>query len=454
MSSALAREIAGNAKKYFDGNYLDRCQVATPIDLVHWFWKRVHEVRPAQIKRVLDLGCGDARFSRYGEYDSYVGVEIDSEHDVDSKIPKNVEIDYGCALLRDYSGYDVCIGNPPYVRHHDMDSEWQRAVAAYLSKHTGDSIDLRANAFLYFMLKALLSTSGSGLVALIVPFEWVSRPSSRWVREYISNQGFSVEVYRLPEGVFPSVLTTASLTIVDKTSRESVWQYFAVDKDYEVVPMSSPSGTCREVIEYSRRSDTLYAQRGLSPGGQKIFCLTEEERLHNRLRIGRDVVPCVTSLKQLPSDVKMLTKKAFDNHFVSNAARCWLIRSDKLTVSDQLMAYLNSVDSDAIDNSTCNGRETWYQFKLPDTSQLLFSTGFVSQGPQVVENQVSAIAVGAVGGIFGDSSTAFRRLAAEIRDYDFESGIVNHSGQLRKIEINQMNSVLREIYRRLHGRTI
>ena len=218
MSSVMARRVADNTKKYFDVNYLDRCQVATPIELVRWTWERVHRVRPTRIRRVLDLGCGDARFSRYGDFDNYVGVEIDSKHEVDPSIPQNVDIDYGCALLRNYDGYDVCIGNPPYVRHHDMDSEWQCAVAGYLSENANRSIDLRANAFLYFMLKALLSTDRDGLVALIVPFEWVSRPSSRWMRDYISSQNYSVEVYRMPEGVFQSVLTTAHcLTFVIMT---------------------------------------------------------------------------------------------------------------------------------------------------------------------------------------------------------------------------------------------
>ena len=322
-----------------------------------------------------------------------------------------------------------------------MDSEWQCAVAGYLSENANRSIDLRANAFLYFMLKALLSTDRDGLVALIVPFEWVSRPSSRWMRDYISSQNYSVEVYRMPEGVFQSVLTTASLSIIDKSSRESTWRFFKVNKDYEVSPLPTPSGTRRKVLEYSARKENLFAQRGLSPGTQKVFCLTEEERLHSRLKIGKDVVPCVTSLKNLPSNIKMLTKSVFQRYFVANAERCWLIRSDKVAVSTQLMAYLESVDSKLIDTSTCNNREIWHRYKIPQTPKLLFSTGFVNHGPQVVENQYSAIAVGAVGGIYGDSSIAFRTLAREVRRFDFESCIVNHSGQLRKIEINQMNSI-------------
>lgn len=399
--------------------------------------------------RVLDLGCGDARFAGAGRYKQYLGVEVDKSHITNIQIPRNARVQHGCALLSDLSGFDLCIGNPPYVRHHDMEPEWQRTVADKLSGAVDRTIDLRANAFLYFMLKSLLSTKADGMVALIVPFEWVSRPSAAWLREYIQEQNWSVRVYRLPEGTFPRVLTTASLTIIDKALKNGSWEYFSVDQDFQISSIANPSGTRNKVLKYTDRNARVYAQRGLSPGTQKVFCLTEEQRIHNKLRIGVDVVPCVTSLRALPEDVKILTKSAFDRFFVSAGARCWLIRSDKEKLSDRLTKYLNNVNSDLKNTSTCNSRKIWHRYSYPGISRLLFSSGFVDFGPQFLENQVQAVAVGGVGGIFFHDNLPIRRIVDKLRKYDFESRVVNHSGDLKKIEINQLNTVLNRIMSKL-----
>ncbi len=437
MNAAAACQI----EKYFDKNYLERCQVATPDYIVQWVWSIINSKRRFKETNVLDLGCGDARFSKYGNFKEYLGVEIDRHHSIDPLIPDHVKIVNNCALMSDFDKYDMCIGNPPYVRHHDMDSEWQENIASHLSRDLGNKIDLRANAFLYFMFKGLISTHEKGLVAHIVPFEWVTRPSSEWLRKYIKNNKWSVNVYRLPEGIFSRVLTTSSLTIIDKSKKTGTWKYFNVNSELSITEMEQPSGTKNKVLKYTRRVENIYSQRGLSPGGQKIFCLTEEERLHNRLRIGADVVPCLSSMKSLCDNVKVLTEAAFKKYYINEGQRCWLIRSDK-KLSSRLNTYLGSVDKELRDNWTCSNRSIWYEYKFPKISQLLFSSGFVKHGPQVIENKICAVGVGSISNIFINKNGACRYIANNLREYDFESRIVNQSRQLKKVEMNQMNTVL------------
>lgn len=439
-----------NARVFFDNNYLDRCQVATPLPIVEWVWKMIHEIRPTVFQTVLDLGCGDARFSLFGNYKKYTGVEIDEESGIHPGLPIKAQIHYGCALLTPLQGYDICIGNPPYVRHHDIDEEWQRRVARVISKLIDGPIDLRANAFLYFMAKSLASTNNSGLVALVIPFEWVSRPSAEWVRNYIRMHRWEVKVYRLPEGIFPRVLTTSSLTIIDKSATNNQWKYFDVDDGFTIREVSNSTGTRYKPLVYSQRNNSLYAQRGLSPGTQKVFCLTEEERLYHGLKVGQDVCPCVTSLRGLPSNFKVLSSDRFWEYYVSQKARCWLIRSDRDMLSDRLKGYLNSVDPDLRSTSTCRSRPIWYRYKRPQPAKLLFSTGFVKQGPQVLENPLHVTHLGGVGGIYGNQNLPYRMIANRIRDIDFENRIIHHSNSLKKLEINQMNTALQEILDSLH----
>ena len=440
-----------SVRKFFDNNYLERCQVATPISLVKWVWEQIHRKRSKVFHSVLDLGCGDARFALCGKYRHYTGIEIDEEHDICSDLPAQAEIQYGCALLTPFHGHDLCVGNPPYVRHHDMDHDWQRSIASTISELIKAPVDLRANAFLYFMAKALVSTREDGLVALVVPYEWVTRPSAKWIRNFIEKKKWSVSVYRLPEGIFPRVLTTASLSIIDKSDKKGRWDYHDVSNDFSIKTINKPTGTQHETLAYSQRQDLLYAQRGLSPGSQKVFCLTEEERLHHGLQVGRDVCPCVTTLKVLPPDFKILTHKRFWEYYVTRNARCWLIRSDKALLSNELQAYLGSVKPDLRNTSTCLKRNVWHRYNRPEPARLLFSTGFVKHGPLVLENMVDAIHLGGVGGIYGVKDLPYRKIANDLRKIDFENRIIHHSNSLKKIEINQMNTVLQEILRRLYA---
>jgi len=444
MGKAFSQSVSREKELVFNQNYLDRCQIATPKEIAEWAWQMVHAIKDGKFKSVLDLGCGDGRFSLYGKYNNYKGVEIDQSHSVVSRLPENAVITHDCALLSSFSGHDLCIGNPPYVRHHDMDNQWREAIVSHLGNDAGVDLDQRGNAFLYFMLKALLSTTEKGLVAMIVPFEWVTRPSSAWLRNFIDGNNWKVSVYRLPEGVFPGVLTTASLSIIEKSSNVGGWDFYNVDSGFNINKLKSASGTNCKVLSYERRLSDLYAQRGLSPGTQKVFCLNEEDRLHNRLRIGRDVVPCLTSTKSMPSDVKVLTEKVFDQHFVKKAMKCWLIRSDK-KLSKQLGMYLDNVDLKDRSTATCLNRDVWYKYNYPGVSELLFGTGFVRFGPHVLENHIGAVALGSVGNVFIKNGKSKRVIANHLRSVNFERRVVNQSGRLKKIEINQLNSILKKI---------
>ena len=138
-----------------------------------------------------------------------------------------------------------------------------------------------------------------GLCALVIPYEWVSRPSARALRGFIEEQRWGVNVYRLVDTTFDSVLTTSSITIVDKAKRSGLWSYFEETADGDYLPLPSPSGSRAGVINYVKRSDipegAPRAVRGLSPGTQRVLTLTEGERVRSGLTIGRDVVPCVTT---------------------------------------------------------------------------------------------------------------------------------------------------------------
>src|SRR5690242_6174666 len=112
---------------------------------------------------------------------------------------------------------------------------------------------------------------------------------------------------------------TSSITIVKKRATDGTRQYFEEAATGEYTALPSPTAASGGVLGYLRRFQAQAsgpkAMRGLSPGTQKVLTLTEGERVRCGLTIGRDVVPCVTTLQDLPTGVKELTEAAFRRYY-------------------------------------------------------------------------------------------------------------------------------------------
>lgn len=418
---------------------LSNSQVSTPRSVVSLFWNTVRQYRP-QLQRVLDLGAGDARFAHGGHFTEYVGVEIDpaAARDVQLRAPSRIEL--GCAFRFDETGFDACIGNPPYVRHHDIESPWKEETAARLSKELGFTFDLHGNLFLYFIALGLLKTNDDGLVAMVVPFEWVSRPSSSGLRDLIAERKWNLSVYRFQESIFDGVLTTACITIIDKAARRGEWKYFDVSRELQVTNRKGISGTGNEILGHSDRGE-VWARRGISPGSQDIFTLTEGQRTHYGLTMD-DVEPCVTTLRHVPKALRQLNWRAFQNHFVNEGKPCWLIRSNEEAISKRLRAYLDSVPESTRNTYTCLNQDPWYHYEASLIPALLVHSGFTTHGPKVLINSVGAHAVGSVAGIHSDGKLKVKDLQEFLLGVDFESQVVAQAKAFKKIEMRQLNTVL------------
>jgi hypothetical protein len=424
--------------------YLDRCQVDTPSELVSNVWAHVRRRRP-RVGTVLDFGAGDGRFAHSGRFDAYVGYEIDRRRCVRAKLPPHAKLLNKCAFAETRSDADLCIGNPPYVRNQDLPRGWRQRVSEVLTDRTGVKISGLANAWQYFFLLSLASTSCDGLVAIVVPYEWVSRPSSAALRSYISAQGWDVNVYRLRDETFDRVLTTSSITIVDKRKPKGIWHFFEERPDggYRELPSAadSPAGVVRYASRSTSAKHKVQAKRGLSPGTQVVLVLTEGERVRSGLRIARDVVPCVTSLRPLHHECEVLSESVFRETYRLGGHKCWLIRTDS-ALSPALKAYLSHISPDQYQTATCLDRERWWQFVMPDVPALLTATGFCETRPKAVVNDIGARAVGSVAGIYGVAKKQRRNLVRNFRKLNLSDRIVSHSNGLKKVEINQLNTLL------------
>lgn len=422
--------------------YLNRCQVDTPERVVRTVWRLIAE-RRSRIAKVVDFGAGDGRFARAGAYDRYVGYEIDPQRTGTVRLSPTASIVHRCAFSARVADADLCVGNPPYVRNQDLPEHWRAQAAEVVELKTGVTISGLANAWQYFTLLALASTRPDGLVALVIPYEWVSRPSARELRDYIGSNGWAVDVYRLRDETFHRVLTTSSIALIDKSASQGKWKYFRENKNGDFDVLASPTGGKKGVLKYTRRAtgESAYAKRGLSPGTQEVLTLTEGERAHHGLVIGADVVPCVTSLRQIDAMSKTLTKAIFDRQYKLAGAKCWLPRTDR-EPSGRLQAYFDGVPKHKRETSTCAAREVWWKYTMPIPASVFVASGFRNERPKALRNHIRAVAVGSVSGVYGLSQRDSESFVQTIQGADYREEVVTHSNGLRKLEIGQLETIL------------
>lgn len=422
------------------------CQVQTPPELVDFVWELIGERRDV-IGKVVDLGAGDGRFATAGTFDEYIGYEIDESKHPESLPYSDAKVRHECVLNAE-DGFDVAIGNPPYIRNQDIDPSWRAAATGTILDETGVRVHGLANLYVYFLWLALLRTKPDGLVSLVVPYEWVARPAAAHLREYLQEQRWGVSVYELEgeESFFQDVKTTVSVSVIDKSGTTGRFSYYRVTDTFRIEDQCGPGGK-DQLFPYAERHDKLFARRGYSLGSQDVFALTEEERRNADIS-PQDVVPCVTSLRGIDLEEGRLDDEAFQSSFVSQNRKCWILDMSGGELSSEVQRWLGNAPDAIKENTTCSPREPWYKYAMPAVPDIVYSVGFTGNRPPFIQNEIGARTLGGVHGIYvGEETVSVDVLLKFLRGIDYSAGVVPYSRGLRKIGVGQMNGILRRFFK-------
>ena len=79
---------------------------------------------------------------------------------------------------------------------------------------------------------------------------------------------------------------------------------------------------------------------------------------------------------------------------------------------------------------------------MPPVPGVLIAQSFKGEFPKGVRNSIGARAVGGVSGIYNASEDQITTIVGGLDGEDLRDRVVAHSNGLRKIEINQLNSLL------------
>jgi len=181
----------------------------------------------APYDRIVDPGAGTGRFVLEGlrRYPRACGIAIEADPIVALALRANgVALglsdrlvihctDYRDSALPPIPGRTLFIGNPPYVRHHDISPERKQWYTARL-RALGRPASQLAGLHLYFFLKTLDLARPGDVGCFITAAEWLDVNYGQTLRELLTNELGATEVLLLaPEcRVFSDALVSACIT--------------------------------------------------------------------------------------------------------------------------------------------------------------------------------------------------------------------------------------------------
>jgi methylase of polypeptide subunit release factors len=194
--------------------------------------------------RVVDPGVGSARFlTRAGAAfpkAELVGIDVDPLATLMARA-NLAATGHGARariILGDYrrfseqvNGSTLYIGNPPYVRHHQITPKWKEWLAAEASK-LGLSASKLAGLHVYFFLATARSAKPKDFGAFITASEWLDVNYGDLVRALVLGHlgGKSITVVDPTAQPFPDAATTAAITTFEIGAKPTSVYFRRVDK--------------------------------------------------------------------------------------------------------------------------------------------------------------------------------------------------------------------------------
>ena len=177
--------------------------------------------------RVVDPGAGSGRFI-VAAGDAFpnaqlVAVEMDPLAALMLRANLTVRglADRATVLVTDYrkvalphiDGITAFVGNPPYVRHHDINAHWKAWYAAQFADF-GIKASALAGLHLHFFLQTRLLAKPGDIGAFITSAEWMDVNYGSALRRLFLEQlgGIALHVLDPRVEAFPGIATTAAIT--------------------------------------------------------------------------------------------------------------------------------------------------------------------------------------------------------------------------------------------------
>ena len=358
--------------------------------------------------------------------------------------------------LPDTDGRTLFIGNPPYVRHHNIPADWK----AWL-KQQAAGLGLQASALAglhaYFFLAIARRAKAGDYGALITAAEWLDVNYGELIRNLFLGRlgGQSVHVVEPKAQPFPGTASTAAVTTFTVGDKPASVHFARVTKLSSLGDLSGGRWVRRERLEAEHRWSHFTRTPFEAPEG--YIELGELCRVHrgqgtgaNRIWIAGDhsaglsnevLFPTVTRARELITAGPVLTDP-------STLRRVIDIPGDLSILDEQCLVtvrrfLLRAEQMGAKDSYVAQHRLAWWSVRLREPAPIL-ATYMARRPPAFVLNKASARHLNIAHGLYPREKMEANTLSALVtylRDTSSVQGGRVYAGGLTKFEPREMERI-------------
>lgn len=383
-------------------------------------------------RRVVDPGAGSGRFilaagEAFPEA-QLVAVEMDpiAALMLRANLSARGWVDRATVLVTDYrqvklprcDGRTAFVGNPPYVRHHDIAKGWK---AWYASSFAGYGIKASglAGLHLHFFLQTCLLAKAGDVGAFITSAEWMDVNYGSALRRLLLDQLGVVALHVLEPTVeaFPGTATTAAITCFRVGETVGPMRVRSVDKLGRLNGLTKGTDIPREQLHAAPRWSIIV--RPSEPAMAGDIELGELFRVHRGQVTGaNDIWIAGEQAKSLPDRIKLpavtkakdLIQAGANLHSAETLRRVIDLPADldEFTTAERrrISAFLSWAKLNGADQSyIAQHRKAWWSVGLKAPAPIL-CTYMARRPPQFTLNACDARHINIAHGLYPRQSLA------------------------------------------------
>lgn len=440
-------------------------QTYTPGQIVKAMIAWAADQTPAPV-RIVDPGAGSGRYilAALRAFPEATGIASDIDPLAAIMLRANAEVlgftdrlqvalgDYRSLALPEVTGPTLYVGNPPYVRHHQIDSKWKQWLTRTAAKH-GVSASQLAGLHAHFILATAEHARPGDLGAFITSSEWLDVNYGKLIRELLLGElgGVSLHIIDPTSAPFADAQTTGAIAAFKVGSQPETIRIQQVKDTRQLGKLNAGTPVARARLAEANRWSVITRVDHALPDG--FIELGELIRVHRGAVTGANKVWVTTDGAGLPEAVlqRSVTK-----------ARELFAAGDRLTGSEQLKMVidlpvdLDALDADdkrrvqrflrkakdagAADGFVATNRRAWWSVGLRRPAPIL-ATYMARRPPAFVMNEAQARHINIAHGLYPRQPMADQvldRLAHYLRTaVTIESGRT-YAGGLTKFEPKEM----------------
>jgi len=226
-------------------------QTFTPIEAVSGMFSWAE--KQGEIARIVDPGAGSGRYVLHGlrrnlsahgiaiEMDPLVALLLRANAfslGVQDRLQIHI-CDYRALQLTPIQGRTLFIGNPPYVRHHEISTQWKDWYSESL-KALGHASSQLAGLHLHFFVKTLALAKPGDLGCFITAAEWLDVNYGQSLRDLMTNGlgGKAVFVVSPEVPIFGDALVSACITCFSPGSKAGEIEFKEIESAEQLLDLT------------------------------------------------------------------------------------------------------------------------------------------------------------------------------------------------------------------------